>query len=141
MDLKVKGYLGRAENELILAKANFELSTKKEIKHMLRIPFEKTFFNDVISEAYYSIFYSAKAYLLSQGIETQSPEEHKRTYEEFKKLVESKKLDKQLREIYELESEKAETLLKIFFSEKRNRGRFTYNLNSNANLPFCRAIY
>ena len=27
MDLKVKGYLERAENELILAKANFELST------------------------------------------------------------------------------------------------------------------
>jgi len=28
-------------------------------------------------------------------------------------------------------------LLKIFFSEKRNRGRFTYNINANANLPFA----
>jgi len=137
MDLKVKGYLERAENELILAKANFELSTKEEIKQILKIPAGKTFFNDVISESYYSIFYSAKAYLLSQGIETEAPEEHKKTYEEFKKLVESKKLDKQLKEIYELESEKAEILLKIFFSEKRNRGRFTYNINANANLPFA----
>jgi len=137
MDLKVKGYLERAENELILARANFELSIKEEAKQMLKIPSGKTFFNNVISEAYYSIFYSAKAYLFSQGVRTEAPEEHRRTYEEFKKIVESKKLDRQLKEIYELESEKAETLLNIFFSEKRNRGRFTYNLNANANLPFA----
>ncbi len=137
MDLKVKGYLERAENELILARANFELSIKEEAKQMLKIPSGKTFFNNVISEAYYSIFYSAKAYLFSQGVKTEAPEEHRRTYEEFKKIVESKKLDRQLKEIYELESEKAETLLNIFFSEKRNRGRFTYNLNANANLPFA----
>jgi len=137
MDLKVKGYLERAENELILAKANFELSTKEEIKQILKISSGRTFFNDVISESYYSIFYSAKAYLLSQNIETQAPEEHKKTYEEFKKLIELKRLNKQLKEIYELESEKAETLLKIFFSEKRNRGRFTYDINANANLPFA----
>jgi len=68
---------------------------------------------------------------------TEAPEEHKKTYEEFKRLVESKKLNKQLNEIYELESEKAETLLKIFFSEKRNKGRFTYNINANANMPFA----
>src|SRR3989344_122571 len=33
MDLKVKNYLERAENELILAKANFELSVKEKIKY------------------------------------------------------------------------------------------------------------
>ena len=137
MDLKIKSYIERAENELILAKANFELSVKEEIKQILKVPSGKTFFNDVISESYYSIFYSAKAYLLSQNIWTEAPEEHRKTYEEFKKLVESKKLNKQLNEIYEVESEKAETLLKIFFSEKKNRGRFTYNINANANLPFA----
>ncbi len=137
MDLKVKSYLERAENELILARANFELSVKEEIKQALKIPSERTFFNDVISEAYYSIFYVAKAYLISQFIETEAPEEHKKTYEEFKKIVESRKLNRQLSEIYELESQKAETLLKIFFNEKRNRGRFTYNINANANLPFA----
>ena len=137
MDLKVKNYLERAENELILAKANFELSVKEEIKHALKVPAERTFFNNVISEAYYSIFYSAKAYLLSQAIKTLPPEEHRKTYEEFKKLVEAKKLDMQLSEIYELESEKAQELLKIFFQEKRNRSRFTYKINASANLPFA----
>ena len=137
MDIRVKGYLDRAENELILAKANFELSTQASAKEMLKIPANKTFFNNVISEGYYAIFYSAKAYLISQNIETSAPEEHKKTYDEFKKVVESKKLDRQLAEIYDEESNKAETLLRIFFYEKRNRGRFTYNLNANANLPFA----
>ncbi|MEK6903503.1 MAG: hypothetical protein AABW64_02555 [Nanoarchaeota archaeon] len=71
------------------------------------------------------------------GIKTEVPNEHKKTYEHFKKIVESKRLDKQLAEIYEEESNKAETLLKIFFDEKRNRGRFMYNINANANKPFA----
>lgn len=138
MDLKVKLYLERAENEIILAKANFELSIENKVKTILKVPLSKTFFNDVISEAYYSIFYSAKAYLLSQGIDTKVPDEHKKTYREFKKLIYSNKLDKQLEEIYKIESEKAGILLKIFFNEKRNRGRFVYDINSNANLPFAK---
>ncbi len=137
MDIRVKGYLDRAENEIILARANFEISTQVKAKEFLNIPLERTFFNDVISESYYAIFYSAKAFLLFLGIKTEAPEEHRKTYEEFKKIVESKKLDKQLAEIYEEESNKAETLLRIFFDEKRNRGRFTYNVNANANKPFA----
>ncbi len=137
MDLRVKSYIERAENELILAKASFELSINKDTKNLLNIPLRKTFFNNVISQSYYSIFYSAKAYLLSQGIKADSPEEHRKTYEGFKKLVDSKKLSKQLNEIYDLESEKAEALLNIFFLERKNRGRFTYNVNANANLPFA----
>lgn len=137
MDIRVKGYLDRAENELILANANFSLSTEKEIKTKLGISTNKTFFNNVISEGYYSIFYSAKAFLISLKIKTESPEEHRKTYEEFRKIVKSRKLDKKLAEIYEEESNKAETLLKIFFYEKRNRGRFTYNINANANEPFA----
>ena len=86
---------------------------------------------------YYAIFYCAKAFLISLGVKTEPPEEHKKTYEEFKKIVESRKLDKQLAEIYEEETNKAETLLKIFLYEKRNRGRFTYNVNANANKPFA----
>lgn len=137
MDIRVKGYMERAENELILAKANFELSTQTSAKEMLKIPIDKTFFNNVISESYYSIFYSAKAYLVSEGVETSAPEEHKKTYIEFKRIVDSNRLDRQLAEIYEEESNKAETLLRIFFDEKRKRGRFTYSLNANANFPFA----
>jgi len=137
MDIKVNGYLERAENGLILAKANFELSTQDKAKEVLNISLGRTFFNDVISESYYAIFYSAKAFLLSLGIKTEPPEEHKKTYDEFRKLVEARKIDKQLSAIYEEESNKAETLLRIFFDEKRNRGRFTYNVNANANKPFA----
>jgi len=137
MDIKVKSYLDRAENELVLANANFQVSTDQEIKNKLGVSIDKTFFNNVISESYYAIFYSTKAFLISLGIKTEPPEEHKKTYKEFKKIVESKKLDEKLAEIYEEESNKAETLLKIFFDEKRNRGRFTYNINANANKPFA----
>jgi len=140
MDIKVRGYLDRSENELILANANFSLSTNDEVKLKLGISLNKTFFNNIISESYYAIFYCAKAFLISLGVKTEPPEEHKKTYEEFKKIVESRKLDKQLAEIYEEETNKAETLLKIFLYEKRNRGRFTYNVNANANKAICRAI-
>ena len=137
MDIKVRGYLDRSENELILANANFSLSTNDEVKLKLGNSLNKTFFNNIISESYYAIFYCAKAFLISLGVKTEPPEEHKKTYEEFKKIVESRKLDKQLAEIYEEETNKAETLLKIFLYEKRNRGRFTYNVNANANKPFA----
>lgn len=135
MDSESKLYLERAENELLLAKTNFDISIKNQLKGILGIPKEKTFFNDVISQAYYAIFYSAKAYLTNRGIKTSPPEEHKKTYGEFKKLVYSNKLRDQLLEIYEKETEKAEVLLKIFFSEKRKRGIFTYNVKSEANIP------
>ena len=137
MDIKVKGYLERAENELVLANANFLLSINEEAKNRLGVSLNKTFFNNVISESYYAIFYSTKAFLLSLGIKTEVPEEHRKTYDKFKDIISSKKLNKQLAEIYEEESNKAETLLKIFFNEKRNRGRFTYNINANANKPFA----
>jgi putative endonuclease len=119
----------------LLANTNFNISTEIELKDILSIPHEKTFFNDVISQAYYSIFYAAKAYLLNNGIKTMPPEEHKKTYKSFKKFVQSGKIDKELLEIYETESEKAEVLLKILFEEKRKRGIFTYNVKSEANIP------
>src|SRR3989344_8615217 len=43
MDIKVKGYLDRAENELVLANANFSLSTTDDIKTKLGINVDKTF--------------------------------------------------------------------------------------------------
>jgi uncharacterized protein (UPF0332 family) len=139
VDIRVKDYLDRAENQILLAKANFRLSTSDDAKEVLNIPPESTFFNNVISESYYAIFYSAKAFLLASGTKTEAPEEHRKTYEEFKKIVESRRLDRQLAEIYEEESGKAEKLLRIFFNEKRDRGRFTYNVNANANKPFAEA--
>ena len=137
MDSKVKLYLERAENKIILAKTNFEISIKRDMKDLLKIPADQTFFNDVISQSYYAIFYTAKAYLISMRIITNAPEEHKKTYEELKKIADSGKLDKQLIGIYEEESEKADILLNIFHLEKSKRGKFTYNVNANANIPYA----
>ena len=138
MDSEAKIYLERAGNEILLSENDMRMSIDKEIKKFLGIPIEKTFFNSVISHAYYAIFYAAKAYLKSLNIKTSPPEEHKKTYEEFKKIVDSGKLDKQLLEIYETESTKAESLLDILLTEKRKRGLFTYNVKSEANIPYAK---
>lgn len=138
MDLKVKLYLERSENELVFAEASFRLSIDDNVKEIMKVPKDKTFFNNVISQAYYAIFYSAKAYLLSKGIETKSPEEHRKTYEEFRKIVRSDQLDKELLEIYDDAVIKADNLLGIFKKEKWKRGHFTYHINANANIPIAK---
>lgn len=135
MDSETKIYIERADNELLLANINFNISTNKKLKEELGVPDNKTFFNDVISLSYYGIFYAAKAYLISNGVKTTAPEEHKKTYEEFRNFVNSGKVDRQLLELYEIETQKAAVLLKIFFEEKRKRGVFTYNIKSDANIP------
>lgn len=137
MDSEVSIYLKRAENELILAKTNFNISTKLDLKKIHGIPLEKTFFTNVISESYYSIFYSAKAYLASKNIKTKAPEEHKKTYLEFSNFVDSGELFRELVDIYDIETEKASVLLKIFFNEKKKRGTFVYNIKSEANIPIA----
>lgn len=137
MDSEAKLYLERAENKLLLAKTNFDISIEKTIKEFLNIPKDKTFFNDVISDAYYAIFYATNSYLITKGVKTSPPEEHKKTYDYFLEFVKSGELNKELLEIYETESSKAESLLKIFFDEKRKRGIFTYNIKSEANIPFA----
>ncbi|MBM3304084.1 MAG: HEPN domain-containing protein [Candidatus Aenigmarchaeota archaeon] len=138
MDSVARLYLKRAEDEFLMAGNDMRISTEIGIKDMLGVPREKTFFSSVITHAYYAIFYCAKAYLLSKGIRTRPPEEHRKTYEAFVSFVEGGVLDSELLSIYEDAMLKAETLLEIFFEEKRKRGRFTYNIKSEANLPYAR---
>lgn len=137
MDFEPKLYLMRAEDEFLLANKDLDISINKELKSLLGIPKEKTFFYSVITHAYYSIFYAAKSYLFSKGIKTRSPEEHKKTYEEFSKIVIGGDLDRELLLIYEEEMAKADSLLKIFKTEKAKRGNFTYNIKSEANVSFA----
>ena len=138
MDSEVKLYLRRAEDEFLLSENDMKISLDIRLKEILGIPKEKTFFNSVITHAYYSIFYCAKAYLLSKGIKTKPPEEHKKTYLEFAGFADKGILDKELLKIYEDEMTKAEVLLDIFLLEKRKRGLFTYNIKSEANIPYAR---
>ncbi len=138
MDSEVRLYLLRAEDEFLLSQKDLQISIDNKIKDVLGIPKDKTFYYSVISHAYYSIFYAAKAYLLLKGIKTKTPNEHKKTFKEFKKFVKEGVLDKELLKIYEEEIIKADFLLKIFQSEKKKRGTFTYQMKSESNIPFAK---
>lgn len=127
-------YLERAKNELDLARAIFKLSTNQHLKLELELKEDSTFFSNVISNSYYCIFYAAKALLESRGIVTKSPEEHKKTLDEFEKLTLSGETDVELLKIYKSIVIKADGLLGIFRKERLKRGNFTYKKLPQANL-------
>src|SRR3989344_8002769 len=114
MDLNFKLYLEKANNEIKLAEIVLFLSNNKNLQtEIFKIENPETYYSAVISHAYYCIFYSAKAYLAKKEIKTEAPEEHKKTYGEFKKLVLQGIVDEELLKIYEEIIVKADTLLGI----------------------------
>ena len=126
--------LKRAENEQIVAEKLKVLSEEREAKAFLKIPEEMTFYSSVISHSYYAIFYSAKAILSMKNIRTSFPDVHRKTFEEFKRvLVDTGILDVKLLEIYRKMVVRADELLGIFRDEKWKRGNFTYNTIPQAN--------
>src|SRR3989344_8037717 len=133
MDLGYKIYLARAQNELNLSMIVQKISDNKKLQIEVFEMKEDTYYSAAISHAYYCIFYAAKAYLLLKNIKTQPPEEHKKTYEAFSKLVEQGIIDVELLTIYKNILVKADTLLSIFEIEKGKRGRFTYKRIPQAN--------
>jgi len=134
MDTMVDIFIERANDELLLAKRLKTITESDEIKDYLKIPRNKTFYSSVISHAYYSIFYSAKAILLTKNIKTSSPNVHKKTYDKFEEtFVDTGILDVSLLIIYEEMIIKADQLLEIFKEEKWKRGHFTYQTIPQAN--------
>ncbi len=132
MDSKL--YIHRAENEIKLAEIIFMIREKPSIqKETFKVNEPETYFSGVIAHSYYSIFYSAKAYLAKKGIEVSAPEEHKKAFGEFKKFVESGELGVELLKIYQEALVQAEYLLGIFREEKKKRGEFTYRTMPQAN--------
>lgn len=69
MDTAVNQYMGRAGHELRLSVVLRNLS-QSDLRAELGARREDTFYSAAISHAYYAIFYSAKALLLSAGIKT-----------------------------------------------------------------------
>ncbi|MFH1053162.1 MAG: HEPN domain-containing protein [Candidatus Woesearchaeota archaeon] len=134
MDLMVDIYLNRANNEILLAQTVKKISENQEDKQNFKLPLDITFYSSVISHSYYSIFYAAKAMLLTEGIKTSAPEVHKKTYDKFKeKFVDTGILDVNLLIIYKKAIVKADQLLDIFKEEKKKRGDFTYTTIPQAN--------
>lgn len=135
MDSLSKLYLERSQNELNLAKTLLKLSLNNELKvTAFTLPEDETFLSAVITHAYYSIFYGAKAYLLKKGITVKAPEEHKKTYEELKNIIEKGVLDVELLIIYEQSVVRADALVGIFKIEKKKRGEYTYRILPQANI-------
>ena len=127
-------YADRADNEIMVAESLKRLSEIEDDKVNFDLPEDISFYSSVISHSYYAIFYAAKALLLTKGIETKSPEVHKKTYEGFKKnFVDSKELDVSLLKIYKKMIVRADELLEIFKEEKWKRGHFTYQTIPQAN--------
>jgi len=134
MDLKL--YIERAENEIKLADIIFRISESPKIQtDVFDVADPETYFSAVIAHSYYSIFYGAKAYLLKKKIEVLAPEEHKKTFEAFKKFVENGEIDVELLTIYQEALIRADYLLGIFKEEKKKRGEFTYRTIPQANMP------
>ncbi len=133
MDSEYKIYMSRAQNELNLSIMIMKISEDENLQRDVFGMPSDTYFSAVITHSYYCIFYSAKAYLLSKGIKTGAPEEHRKTYDEMKKLVEKGIIDVELLRIYEGMMVRADTLLKIFEVEKGKRGKFTYRTLPQAN--------
>lgn len=132
MDSKL--YIERAQNEMQLAHMIFKLSNEPVLQEeLLDVGQPQTHYSAVIAHAYYAIFYSAKAYLAKKNIKTEAPEEHRKTYEAFKALVDRGEIDVALLKIYKEVLVKADSLLLIFFKEKRKRGDFTYHKLPQAN--------
>ena len=134
MASKAELYIKRAKTELESAEILFDASSKKEIKQNFRIEEDATYYSGVIAHSYYCIFYCAKAMLLSKNIETESPEVHRKTFDRFEEIfIRTNLLDVALLKIYSEMIIRAETLLEIYWNEKRKRGDFTYNTIPQAN--------
>ena len=134
MDSKVEMYSKRARSEIDSASILFRASGERNVKDVLSIGKEETFYSGVISHAYYAIFYCAKAMLLTKGVVTEPPEVHKKTFEKFKvTFIDSGMLDAKLLIIYRELIVRAETLLEIYKRERKKRGDFTYNTIPQAN--------
>jgi uncharacterized protein (UPF0332 family) len=134
MDTEVKLMLDRADNELIAAKVLMKVTESDNLKNELEVPPKETFYSSVISHGYYSIFFAARAALLSIGVKITAPSIHVKAYDEFKKnFVDNGKLNQQILNIYEEMLIKAEDLLAILQKEKSKRGKFTYKTLPQAN--------
>lgn len=133
MDSGCKIYLQRAKNELNLSLMILKISDDKDIQLSVFKMQADTYYSATISHAYYCIFYASKAYLLAKGIKTEPPEEHRKTFDQFSKLVDKGVVDVELLKIYQNMLIKADTLLHIFRHEKGKRGKFTYRRIPQAN--------
>ena len=134
MDSKAEMFVKRARTEIDSAEILFQSSENKNLKDDFNVDENSTFYSGTISHSYYSIFYCAKAMLLTKRIETEAPEIHKKTFDKFREaFIDTGVLDAKLFIIYQAMIIRADALLEIYKAEKKKRGDFTYNTIPQAN--------
>lgn len=136
MDLTIDLCLKRADNELVLANIIQRISVEEQLKKdVFKIPEDFTFYSAVINHSYYTIFHSAKAYLMSKGVGFSNKQgQHQKVYQRFKKNVKKGTIDNELLKIYDAVMIRADELLGILEKEREKRGEFTYEKLPQANM-------
>lgn len=119
----------KAENDLILSKILFDISTKNP-----EISGKRTFFDWVVVSSYFSIFNSAQALLGLKQIKIVERRHYATLIAFAKHFISTKELEDELFLIYENAEIKAQELLDIFEEEKTKRGIFQYNRLSRDNV-------
>ena len=134
MDSDIELSLERAQNEILLARAVRLLTEDAKLKReVFKLDEKITFYSGVIEHAYYAIFYAARAYVVSKGVNLPEQGVHNAVYLAFRKFVRQGKINEEMLALYDEVKIKAETLLEIFESEGENRTKFTYKTLAQAN--------
>ena len=132
MESHVQAYLSEAESDLALAKVSYVLSTDKGQRESLSVPKEVNFLKKVSTLSYFAMFHAAKALLISNGIITNFPNEHIKTYLALKDYLHSKGPETPPIRTNRNEAVTPKDLLKIFYREKDKRVDSTYKVTVEA---------
>ncbi|MBU2638913.1 MAG: HEPN domain-containing protein [Nanoarchaeota archaeon] len=126
---------GKAQNNLKLAKAVFEMSISAKIKDVLKLKESDSFFDWSIQAAYYAMFHAANALLATKRVKITSIDSHASALYAFgKHFILSGELAEELFVIYGQAEEKAMALFSSLAEEKEKRGFSAYQRLSRMNM-------
>jgi len=131
---KITLMIGKAQNNLKMAKTAFKMSTQQEIKTSLALNPKDSFFDWVIQASYYSMFHAANALLATKKIKIFRMDTHKAALYAFgKHFILTKELEEELFVIYSETEEQALALFSSLAEEKEKRGFSAYERLSKMN--------
>ncbi len=126
---------GKAQNNLKIGRAIFELSNNNRLKELLKLKQDDTFFDWAIQTSYYAMFHAANALLATKKIKISRIETHKSTlYALGKYFIINKELEEELFLMYEEAEQKALEVFSSLAEEKQKRGFSAYERLSKMNI-------
>lgn len=126
---------GKAQNNIKIGRAIFEISNNKKIKELLKLKEDDTFFDWVIQASYYAMYHAANGLLATKKIKIFRIDTHKATLYAFgKNFIITKELEDELFMMYEEAEQKALELFSSLAEEKQKRGFSAYERLSKMNI-------